>query len=175
MPTPKRPLPQRAITTLIALIALLATACSPALQAQLRSGGSATTAPTTSTERQVINAVNEYRAAHGLSALHVHANLEAKARTWATWMAEGHCGRNTEGIPTICHSSLASGITVHWSRLEENVGNASPATAVTAITTGFEHSPEHAANMLNTEIVDIGVGAAYSGNVIYITEEFMAP
>ena len=51
---------------------------------------------------------------------------------------------------------------------------ASPASAVAAITTGFEHSPEHAANMLNTQITYVGVGTAYSGNFIYVAEEFMA-
>jgi len=178
MPTPKPAVHRRATATLIAGIALLATACSPALQAQLRPGDSVTStqpSPTSSTERQVINAVNHFRAVHGLPALRVHPNLQAKARAWATWMAGGHCGRNAEGIPTICHSNLQSGITVSWSRLEENVGDASPAHAVTTVTAGFEHSPEHAANMLNTRVANIGVGIAYSGNVIYITEEFMAP
>ena len=172
--TAKRPLLRRAHAGLIALLAVLATACSPALQAQLR-GGSATSAPTTPTERQVVNSVNQFRAAHGLRALQVQSNLQSKARAWAAWMAEGHCGRDALGIPRICHSNLPSGITVHWSQLEENVGDASPRTAVGAITRGFEHSPEHAANMLNARIIDIGVGVAYSGNFVYVTEEFMAP
>ena len=164
---------RRANATLIALFALLATACSPGLQT-LR-GGSAATAPTTPTERQVVNSVNQFRAAHGLRALQVEWNLQNKARLWSAWMAAGHCGRDARGVPLICHSSLPSGITVHWSQLEENVGYASPRTAVGAIMTGFEHSPEHAANMLNTRIADIGVGVAYSGNFVYVTEEFMAP
>jgi uncharacterized protein YkwD len=174
MPTPKTRSSRRATASLLVVVALLATACSPALQARLRNGAAATSQPT-STEGRIINAVNGFRAAHGLSALHVHPNLETKARTWAKWMADGHCGRTAQGYPAICHSNLASGITVHWSRLEENVGMASPASAVSAVTSGFEHSPEHAANMLNKQIADIGVGVAYSGNLIYVAEEFMAP
>jgi len=173
MPTPKTPFSRRATATLIVVVALLATACSPALQARIRRASAASSQPT-STEGRIINAVNQFRAGHGLGALHTHPNLEAKARTWATWMAQGHCGRNGQGVAKICHSDLASGITVHWSRLEENVGAASPASAVAAITNGFEHSPEHAANMLDARITDIGVGVAYAGNVIYVAEEFMA-
>ena len=174
MPTPQSPFSRRATASLLVVVALLATACTPALQARLRQAAATSSQPT-STEGLIINRVNQFRAAHGLAALHAQANLEAKARAWAAWMAQGHCGRSAQGVPTICHSNLASGITVHWSRLEENVGMASPASAVGAITSGFEHSPEHAANMLNSRITDIGVGVAYAGNFIYVAEEFMAP
>jgi uncharacterized protein YkwD len=168
------PFRQRAFVSFIAAIAVLATACSPQLQAQLRRRSAAIPA-TTSTERVIIGSVNHFRVLHGLRALQVHSNLQSKARAWATSMAQGRCGRNAQGIATICHSNLSSGITVHWSRLEENVGYASPRTAVNAIMTGFEHSPEHAANMLDTQITYVGVGVAYSGNFVYVTEEFMAP
>src|SRR5262249_58039271 len=104
---------QRANVRVIALLVLLTTACSPALQAQLRSGSAVT--PISSTERQVINSVNQFRAAHRLRALQVSPNLESKARAWSAWMAGGHCGRDARGAPTICHSNLASGITVRWS------------------------------------------------------------
>jgi uncharacterized protein YkwD len=170
----KHPVRQRARASFIAALSVLATACTPTLQAQLRRG-SVATAALSSTERQIANSVNGFRAIRGLRALQVQPNLESKARAWAAWMAAGHCGRDARGVPTICHSNLASGITVHWSRLEENVADASPRTAVTAITTGFEHSPEHAANMLNSQITGIGVGVAYWGNFIYVAEEFMAP
>lgn len=133
---------------------------------------SADAAPS-ATERQVIASVNQFRAAHGRPALSAHPNLQHKARLWAAWMAKGTCGRRASGVPAICHSTLPSGITVGWSLLEENVGNASPAD-VSAVTTGFEHSPEHAANMLNSRITSIGVGVATSGSVVFVTEEFMA-
>jgi uncharacterized protein YkwD len=164
---------RRARTTLIALTAVFASACSPALQAQLRHS-SGTALAMTSAERQITDSVNHFRATHGLRALRVHPNLQSKARAWAAWMAAGHCGRDPNGTPKICHSNLASGITVAWSQLEENVGDVSPRTAVNTITAGFEHSPEHAANMLNTQINYIGVGIAYVGNFMYVTEEFMA-
>ena len=34
-------------------------------------------------------------------------------------------------------------------------------------------SKAHADNMLNGQITSVGVGVAYSGNVVYVAEEFM--
>jgi uncharacterized protein YkwD len=131
-------------------------------------------APPTATERQVINAINHFRAAHGLRALTVNGNVSDKAKLWAAWMAGGNCGRGGNGIPKICHSNLTSGINPGWSLLEENVGAAAPKTNVAGLVSGFEHSPAHAANMLNQQINYVGVGVAYTGNTIFVAEEFMA-
>jgi len=155
-------------------IAVALSACNPLpARPAARSASSVSAAPT-ATERQVVDAVNRYRAAHGLGALGISANLSDKAKLWSAWMAGGHCGRAANGTPAICHSNLASGITVGWTLLEENVGAASPKTNVAGLMSGFEHSPEHSANMLNTRITAIGVGVAYNGNTIYVTEEFIA-
>jgi uncharacterized protein YkwD len=135
---------------------------------------SSRSAPATAPERHVIDSVNAFRAAHGLRALSWQANISDKAKLWAAWMAGGNCGRGPTGTPTICHSNLTSGITVSWTLLEENVGAASPATDIAAVVTGFEHSPEHAANILNKHITAIGVGVAYSGNIVFVAEDFMA-
>ena len=89
-------------------------------------------------------------------------------------MAGGQCGRNANGTPKICHSNLKSGITVRWSLLAENVGAASPKTNLSGIMRGFEHSPSHEENILNTRITAIGAGVAYTGNNVYVAEEFMA-
>jgi uncharacterized protein YkwD len=154
------------------LLALTVAACQP-VRAHL-TASSSTSAPPSATETQIIAAVNKFRAAHGLRALSAEWNLEDKAHLWSAWMAGGHCGRNANGVPKICHSNLTSGITVNWSLIEENVGAASPKTNIAGIVSGFEHSPEHAANMLNKRITAIGVGVAYSGNAVFVAEEFMA-
>jgi uncharacterized protein YkwD len=98
----------------------------------------------------------------------------SKARAWAEHMASGGCGYASNGLPSICHSSLSDGITAQWSLLEENVGMLSPKTNVDAMESAFEHSPPHAENMLNTKITYVGVGFAYVGNYMYVAEEFMA-
>jgi uncharacterized protein YkwD len=50
----------------------------------------------------------------------------------------------------------------------------SPTSNVSGMESAFEHSPPHAENMLNGQINYVGVGVAYAGNDMYVTEEFMA-
>jgi uncharacterized protein YkwD len=154
---------------------VLVAALAGCAQVRARSaGGSSSTPPPTSTERQLIDAVNWFRGEHGLGALTVNSNLEDKARLWSAWMAGGGCGRNANGSPSICHSDLASGIIAGWSRLEENVASASPRTNIAGIISGLAQSKPHADNMLNTQITSIGVGVAYAGDAVYVAEEFMS-
>ena len=160
-----------ALAVVVAL-ALLAACDHP--RTIVTSGGSGS-APPNGTEQQIIGEINGFRAAHGLGALSVQPVLEDKAHLWSKWMAGGGCGPGAGGLPAVCHASLTAEITVHWSVLEENVGAATPKTAVAALESGFEHSAEHAANMLNSRITGVGVGVAYTGNAIYVAEEFMAP
>jgi uncharacterized protein YkwD len=160
------------VVTAFAVIATLS-ACDPVVRARVTSSASKSAPPTTA-ERQVIDSVNHFRSAHHLGALRWNANISDKAKLWAAWMAGGHCGRAANGTPKICHSDLSSGITVRWSLLEENVGAASPRSNLNGLLNAFQHSPEHAKNMLNTRITAIGAGVAYSGNTIFVAEEFMA-
>jgi uncharacterized protein YkwD len=127
-----------------------------------------------SAEKAITARVNTVRAARGLRSLSVHPTLVNKARSWAKWMASGGCGRDASGAPTICHSSLVAGISVPWSYLEENVGSAAPQTIAGAVQTGFENSPTHMANILNSKVHYVGIGVAYAHNHVYVTQEFMA-
>jgi uncharacterized protein YkwD len=162
------------IASCLCLIALASCA-----QVGARTGGTSgrtAAAPSsgTSSESWVIGQVNRVRASHGLKALAVHPVLVNKARYWASQMAGGRCGRDANGTPKICHSDLASGITVRWSLLAENVGAASPKTNLSGVERGLEQSPSHLANMLNRSVDYIGVGIAYRGDVVYVAQEFMA-
>lgn len=127
-----------------------------------------------SAEHAMVDDINHYRNDHGLGSLSANTWLAGKAHLWATFMANGGCGRVGANLPAICHSSLAAGITVAWTRLEENVGMVSGRANLGGMESAFEHSPEHAANMLNGQIHYIGVGVAYTGNYMYVAEEFMA-
>jgi uncharacterized protein YkwD len=122
----------------------------------------------------LVEGINNFRGAHGLPALGVHAVLVNKAREWAEHMALGGCGRGGGGVANICHSPLSDGITVPWARLAENVGMASPNTDASGMEAAFEHSPSHAENMLNAEVQYVGVGISYVDNYMYVVEEFMA-
>lgn len=159
------------VAGVVTVAALTACAAAPARNA---GGGASKSAPPTATESRILGSVNSFRAEHGLRALKINSNLEDKSKLWSAYMAGGGCGRAANGVPNICHSSITSFITVHWTRLEENVGMISPAANVTGIESGFEHSPGHAANMLNAQITAMGIGVAYSGDVMYVAEEFMA-
>lgn len=149
------------------------TGCAQVLHARQQALASAVT-PGSGAENAMVAGINAYRRAHGLPDLSTHMVLIAKARSWATNMANGGCGRGGNGVPNICHSNLTSGITVSWSRLEENVGMISPRANVSGMESAFEHSPPHAENMLNRDIRYIGVGVAYIGDYMYVAEEFMA-
>lgn len=164
---------QRCASVLAVFVLVLALASCAQVRART-SGRTSSAPPTTTTEQRIVDAVNWFRGAHGLGALPVNSNLQDKARLWSAWMAGGGCGIGSNGNPKICHSDLASGINAGWTRLEENVASASPKTNIDGIISGLAASKAHADNMLNGQITSVGVGVAYSGNVVYVAEEFMA-
>ncbi len=127
-------------------------------------------APISPQALRFVAAINKFRLRHGLGALTAYDNLDDKAVLWSSYMAGGNCPGGG-----ICHSNLIAGIEMPWSMLAENVGSGSPSDDLGAIQLGFEHSPAHAANMLNPRVTAVGVGVAVSGNTIYVTQEFLAP
>jgi uncharacterized protein YkwD len=151
----------------------IAASFSGCAQIQARVMGASTT-PSNSAESALVAGINNFRCSHGLRPLAVHPTLVNKARVWSGYMANGGCGRGGGGVANICHSHLSDGINVTWSLLGENVGMVSPQSNVSGMESAFEHSPPHAENMLNGQINYVGVGVAYVGNDMYVTEEFMA-
>ena len=167
--------PRLVVAALALSLGLAGAGCATQKARVLGAHAAAASAPAlSSSERTVVNEVNRFRAAHGLRALVVNPNLEEKARTWVVWMASGNCGRTSGGSPAICHSDLASGITVPWTRLEENVASASPASNLAGALSALERSSEHVANMLNRTITSMGAGVFVAGGTVFVAEEFMA-
>ncbi|HTL86843.1 MAG TPA: CAP domain-containing protein [Acidimicrobiia bacterium] len=123
-------------------------------------------------EQSMFRRINTYRRAHGLASLGTSMVANKKARFWAALMANGGCGRDASGVPRICHSNLASGITIAWSRLGENVGMVSPRTNIAGMEGAFENSPPHAENM-RSNVRYLGVGVAYWSNYMYVAEVFV--
>jgi uncharacterized protein YkwD len=130
---------------------------------------SSVSAPISAPALRFVAAINKFRLRHGLGPLTAYDNLDDKAVLWSAFMAGGNC----PGGARICHSDLTSGVEMPWGLLEENVGAGSPADDLGAIQLGFQRSPTHAANMLNPRITSVGVGVAYSGNMIFVTQEFL--
>jgi uncharacterized protein YkwD len=129
-----------------------------------------TSAPISPQALRFVAAINKFRRHHGLGNLTAYDNLDDKGVLWSTYMAGGNCPGGG-----LCHSDLTSGIEMSWSLLEENVGSGSPSDDLGAIQLGFQNSAPHRANMLDPRVTAVGVGVAFSGDTIYVTQEFLAP
>lgn len=170
---------RRSLTLVAILVVAMSLSSCAALKKKVAAQPAPKPAPTAivsanpSAEQQVLSAINKLRAKNQRAPLQVHPALTNKARYWSRWMAAGNCGR-TNGVAKICHSTLAGGIRVAWTMLAENVGMASPKNNVLGVIQGLEASPGHRANILNTKVTYVGVGVAYAGNSVYVTQEFMA-
>jgi hypothetical protein len=142
--------PRRTLLVLAAATALTVSALVAAPAA------SASTA-----ESALVTKINAARAAAGLPAVSVRADLVAAARRHSGAMA----GRNE-----LYHSSL-SGICC-FRALAENVGfGATP----TVVHVAFMGSSGHRANILNPAMRHVGVGVVSSGGQLWVTEIFRAP
>jgi len=126
----------------------------------------------TSVESCFYNAINRERAANGRKALALMNDLTSIARRHSNWMA---------GDGTIYHAdsssphyrqgdNLAAEISGNWWAAGENVGMGPDCDSIHQ---AFMASPEHRANILDTDYNQVGVGVAYdSGGTVYITEDF---
>jgi len=112
-------------------------------------------------EAAFVAGINQVRASVGQPALQVHGVLVAKAQAWADHMAATGC---------LCHSNLADGVTVAWSKLGENIGRGSD---VGSIHNALVHSPEHYRNMVDPAFGWVGVGVSYGGGQMWVAEVFM--
>jgi hypothetical protein len=124
-------------------------------------------------EAEFVALLNGARAAAGLPALEVDAQLTGLARDWATHMAEGNCPVDPKtGEPArICHASpISAGVTAKWQKLGENVGTG---PSVQPVMDAFMNSPGHKANILDPAFTRVGVGVVWSGNALYTTHRFM--
>ena len=138
---------------------LLVLAAATALTVSALVGSPAASASTT--ESALVTKINAARAAAGLPAVSVRADLVAAARRHSGAMAE----RNE-----LYHSSL-SGICC-FRALAENVGfGATP----TVVHVAFMGSSGHRANILNPAMRQVGVGVVSSGGQLWVTEIFRAP
>jgi len=86
------------------------------------------------------------------------------------WYAAAH-SQQMAAAGSIFHSASlldVGQVVPGWSSLGENVGYGS---SVASVENGFDYSLHHLGNMLGAYDV-VGVGVAYSGGLVYITEEF---
>lgn len=114
-------------------------------------------------ETQFITLLNQARAANGLPAYSVTADLTEVARAQAQRMASSG---------TLYHNpNLATDVT-EWTSVGENVGyGPSPQ----ALNSALLASPGHRANMLSGTFTQVGVGAVWSNGTLWMTQVYRRP
>lgn len=107
--------------------------------------------------------INAERAAAGLPALRHVTDLQDVARRQSQAMAASN---------TLQHNpNLATDVT-DWSRLAENVGYGG---SVESLHTALMNSPGHRANILDPGVSQVGIGIAWSGSRLWVTQVFRSP
>lgn len=123
-------------------MALLLVACSPDEATHLR-------------------AVNDFRQANGLPALHWDEDVYTKAHDWSQHLADAHA---------LSHSKLSDGVPDGWHRIGENVAMA---PTLDSAMTALENSPPHRANLLNPNYDRIAIGVVQQDGMYWVTETFV--
>lgn len=129
-------------------------------------GGLAPTMANASTgadEARFFNLTNQLRASVGVPALALDSGMSDVARGWAQQMAANG---------GISHNPNRGSQITGWSVLGENVGMGS---TVDVVHQALVNSPPHYENLTDAEFTLVGIGVAYGPNMVYVTEDFMAP
>jgi uncharacterized protein YkwD len=147
--------------TVIQLAGLVILALSFFLSAQAQTGASLS-------ERQLFISVNRVRQAQGLSTLKWDEALAVAARRHATMMAQRGAAEHVfPGEPSIPSRATKAG--AHFVSISENVAMGSDVGLIEA---EFLKSPNHRANILDTDIDSIGVGVVFRDGQLFAVEDF---
>lgn len=119
-------------------------------------------------ERMLFQALNRERQAQGLPSLRWDAALASAARQHAASMATERSVQHTlPGEPSLPGRATRAG--AHFSWLSENIVAGSDAAEAHR---AFMHSPTHRANILDTDMDSVGIGAVERGGQLYVVEDF---
>ena len=132
---------------------------SLALPAQTGANGS---------EQQLFSLVNRARREQGLPVLRWNEALAAAARRHAAVMAQhGVADHIFAGEPTLASRATQAGL--HFSWLAENVAQG---PGIEGIHAEFQRSPNHRANMLDSDMDSIGIGVVERSGRLFAVEDF---
>lgn len=121
-----------------------------------------------SPERELFEATNRERVAHGLPALRWNDALAAAARKHANEMAQKEAlSHQFPGEPNLPSRVKQQGAHFMW--LSENVAIGSKASVIHA---EFVKSPRHRANILDTDINAVGIGIVERDGQLFTVEDF---
>jgi uncharacterized protein YkwD len=123
---------------------------------------------TSDAERDLLNAVNQARKAQGLPSLKLDDALANAARQHAERMAElGTISHQLSGEPNLIARAKAAG--AHFTWISENVDEGPNAKAIHQ---SFMKSPQHRANILDTDMDSAGIGIAERNGQLFAVEDF---
>jgi uncharacterized protein YkwD len=119
-------------------------------------------------EQALFASVNRARKAQGMAALKWNERLAAAAQQHAKIMAQrGATSHGFSGEPSLASRVTQAGVRFVW--LAENVCQGSDSEAIEA---EFLKSANHRANILDTDMDSIGVGAVERGGQWFVVEDF---
>jgi uncharacterized protein YkwD len=122
----------------------------------------------TNAERELLHAVNQERKARGLPALTSDEALTNAARKHAELMAQqGRVAHQFPGEPGLPERARAAG--AHFTWLSENVDEGPNADAIHQ---SFMKSPQHRANILDSDMDSAGIGVAERKGEWFAVEDF---
>ncbi|MGH9501164.1 MAG: CAP domain-containing protein [Terriglobales bacterium] len=125
--------------------------------------------PDADAEREFLRLANAARAEAGLEALQMDAGMTRAARAHtAVMIRQQGLSHQFPGEPALMQRLMASS-SLHLDQAGENVGvSSSPVQGHE----GFMHSPPHRENLLHPAYNMVGIGAMWSGTMLYVTEDF---
>jgi uncharacterized protein YkwD len=119
-------------------------------------------------ERELFNAADQERKAHGLPSLKPDEALANAARAHAQRMAEqGTISHQLPGEPNLLSRAKAAGAQFSW--ISENLDEGQNATAIHQ---SFVRSPQHRANILDSDMDSVGIGVAERNGQMFAVEDF---
>jgi uncharacterized protein YkwD len=122
----------------------------------------------TNPERELLHAVNQERRTRGLPLLKSDEALTNAARKHAELMAQqGTVAHQLQGEPSLPVRARAAG--AHFTWLSENVDEGPNAAAIHQ---SFMKSPQHRANLLDTDMDSAGIGVAERKGQLFVVEDF---
>jgi len=119
-------------------------------------------------EQELFAAVNRARQAQGLPGLKWSQALAVAAHRHAALMAQHSAAEHGfPGEPALASRVTQAGARFVW--LSENVVQG---PAIEAIQAEFLRSPQHRANMMDTDMDSVGVGVVERGGQLFAVEDF---
>ena len=116
---------------------------------------------TASEESSFVSRINAERTSRGIHSVSVRSDLVDVARRWSETMA--NAGQ-------IWHDPNMPNEVTGWTRLGDCVGRGPD---VASVHQAFMNSDEHRSIILDPSYNQVGVGVAWSGNDLYVTEVFV--